>query len=436
MRRRIFLKSIASAVALTSVAAQKAPKPIPFNRDLFSILLGPAFDGQAELSIVHSRSERIRYIICDGEQILTDASYETITYPGNSFRIDKFLVKNLPIDTPLTLRVYGDDIQIDERTFSSISSQRNEYAIGLASCMRAAQHDKSIWASLEQQKTDLLLFLGDCVYVDYNLEVPLNPKILWEKFVETRMVLHFYHWKKLVPTIAIWDDHDFGGDNSNRTFPFVKETQTNFKNFFAQNLSEGSFITPGPGIACRFQLGNQLFLMLDGRSFRDAPKSGQLYSMFGKEQEDWIFDSINNFDGLVWLNNGTQWFNLKGYSESFRKQHTINFNMFVEKLNQANKNVIFTSGDIHFSEICETPKFLKNLSLEITSSCMHSSTFVGLPAMNRSENRRGATSQINYIVSHTQQHLEDEIKIDNKCYTRNRRLLFTTQMTYNLNKKR
>lgn len=434
MRRRIFLKGIASTLALASVAAKKKPvavSDIPFDKNFVSVLLGPSFDGQAEFSIVHAQPQTLRYLVFHGDQQIEEVHYSTIASPVDDFKIDKFLLRNLPLETDLALRIYAGDKKIDERIFSSIPSNRGNYDIGLVSCMRAGQHDKNMWNSLESQKSDLLLFLGDCVYIDYNLEEPITTGIIWKKFIETRMVLQFYKWKRLVPVVAIWDDHDFGGDNSNMSFRFLKETQENFKNFFAQNLSESSFISAGPGISTKFQLGNQLFLMLDGRSFREAPNSGKLYSFFGKEQEDWIFESIKGFNGLIWMNNGTQWFNFKGYGESFCKDHRISFNMFVEKLNQENKKVIFTSGDVHFSEVCETPKLIKNKSLEITSSCMHSSNFFGLPAMSRSENRVASAWNLNYIICKTSD-ADRKIAVEIRCFTKNAKKLFGTKTEFSV----
>lgn len=432
MRRRIFLKSLASTIALASVASKKKPIPdLVFDHNLISVLLGPAFDGRAEFSIVHSQQQTMRYLIYKDDQFITEAGYQRVDLAYDKFKIDKFLLKNLPLATDLNLRIFAGYQLVDSRIFSSIPSNRQGYKIGLLSCMRAAEQEKLMWSSLEEQNSDLLLFLGDSIYADYNMENPVTPKVLWQKFVETRMVLQFYHWKRLVPVIALWDDHDFGGDNSGQNFPYVRESQQNFKNFFAQSLSEFGFISPGPGVACRFQLGNQLFLMLDGRSFREDPNSQKLYSFFGKEQEDWIFDSINNFQGLVWLCNGTQWFNLKGYGDSFRKEHKINFNMFIEKLNRANKSAIFASGDVHFSEVCQTPLFVKNTSLELTSSCMHSSNFIGLPSMSLSEFRVAATWRRNYIICRTAE-ANQKVLVDIQCFTKYKRLLFKTKTEFPL----
>jgi alkaline phosphatase D len=429
--RRNFLKGIASAVALSSLAAKKSEAALAYDHTKISVLLGPSFDGWAEFSIVHAQPGKLRYIVYQGPDLLQELDYSSIHSGTDRFRIDKFLAYSLPIDADLVLKIYSDQMLLDERIFSSISSKRADYKIGLLSCMRAAYQDSDIWKSLNAQKSDLLLFLGDNVYVDHQENGPITPKIIWEKFVETRMVLDFYKWKRLVPTIAIWDDHDFGGDDTDKSFPFINETQQNFKNFFAQNLSEGGFITPGPGISCHFRLGNQLFLMLDGRSFRDNPKSSFIYSMFGKEQEDWIFRSIANFDGLIWLCNGTQWFNNKGYGESFRKTHTINFNVFIEKLNHINKKVVFASGDVHFSEVCETPSFVNNRSLELTSSCMHSSHFFGSPSFSTTENRIASTWMLNYLICSTQQSL-NALDLDVKSFNRNKRKLFTVEMKFNL----
>lgn len=431
--RRNFLKVLASTVALASVATKKKDySDVEFNPQLVSILLGPAFDGQAEFSIVHGKTGSVRYLVYNGNQFIQEATYLATTKPYSNFRIDKFLFTDLPIDSTLTLRVYNNDQLIDERLFSSVPSNRPNYNIGLASCMRAAQHEKNMWDSLETQKADLLLFLGDCAYVDFELEEPVTPQLIWKKFVETRMVLQFYQWKRLVPVVAIWDDHDFGGNDSNSTFAFVNETQENFKSFFAQNLSESSFISAGPGISCKFQLGDQLFLMLDGRSFRLPSNTGQLNSFFGKEQEDWIFNSIKDFNGLIWMNNGTQWFNYKGYGESFRRDHTLNFNMFMEKLNHFSKPVIFTSGDVHFSEVCKTPKLVNKSSVEITSSCMHSSTFFALPILSNSEGQIDATWRQNYVICSTEQYRKS-IYLEVRCYGKRSQPLFETSTEYSIN---
>lgn len=432
MRRRIFLKGIAGALALTSIAAKKRQStPVEFDRNLVSVLLGPSFDGQSEFSIVHCQKESLRYLIYKEDQLLQDVTYSTVTFEDDEFKIDKFLVQNLPIDRELKIRVICGNKQLDERIFSSISSKRSSYKIGIASCMRAAQHEKAMWTSLEAQNADVNLFVGDCVYIDYNHNGEPTPKVHWNKFVEARMVLDFYQWKRLVPTVAIWDDHDFGGDNSDKNFPYSAEAKAHFKHFFAQNLSEHSFITAGPGISCRFQLGNQLFLMLDGRSFREKPHSKKMYSMFGKEQEEWIFDSIKDFDGLVWFCNGTQWFSNYGLAESFRKDYAINFNSFIEKLNLADKQMIFVAGDVHYSEICTTPNYLKNKSIELTSSCMHSSNSFVLPPVGNSPYRMSATWLRNFMVCQTTE-AEKTITVATDCFTKNKRRLFTNKVDFDL----
>ena len=161
MGRRNFLKSLASTVALASVAAKKkGGSDVDFNPQLVSVLLGPSFDGQAEFSIVHGKTGSMRYIVYFEDQFIQEATYLATTQPHSSFRLDKFLFTDLPIDITLSLRIYNNDQLVDERLFSSIPSTQSDYKIGLASCMRAAQHEKNMWDSLETQKADLLLFLG------------------------------------------------------------------------------------------------------------------------------------------------------------------------------------------------------------------------------------------------------------------------------------
>lgn len=423
IKRRNFLKGLAGAIALSSVSSQRAASAIPFNRNLISILMGPAFDGDAEFSAVHSQSKKLIYQIYLNDELIESSYGITIRSKFDDFKIDKFIFHNLPIDQDLVLKVNDGKNILDQRVFKSISSSRTNYNIGKLSCMRADNHDPEMWESLESQHADVLLFLGDCVYADYAREVDVTPQVLWKKFVETRMLFDFYQWQRLVPTIAIWDDHDFGGDNSDNSYNFVQESQRNFKNFYAQELSEGRFITPGSGISVKFKLGSHLFLMLDGRSFRDKINSDNTFSMFGREQEEWIFDSIKNHEGLIWLCNGSQWFNEKKDGESFISSHKNNFLQFIEKLNQEDKSVIFVSGDVHYSEVRQTHKILKNESIEITSSCMHSSNFIGLPALNKNSYRLASAWNFNYIISQAIER-ENNVAIDIQCFTRKKRRLF------------
>ncbi len=437
MRRRIFLQGLAGTLALTSIAAKKPEKKktLVVDRDRISVLMGPAFDGYAEFSIVHCRTSNLRYSIYEDSQFIYDASFTSITSPYDDFKVDKFLLQNLPIAKKLTLKVFDGDKQIDERYFKSINSDKRNMNIGIASCMRAGYHDKAIWDSLESQKSDLILFLGDCVYVDFDLAGNHNPnttpKDLWIRYVEARMILQCYQWKNLVPIVATWDDHDVGGNDVLSNYPFLKFSQETFRTFFAQSLTENHYFTSGPGISSLMKLGGHLFAMMDGRSYRLESKPGLLFSFFGKEQEDWFFDSIKDCDSTIWLANGTQWFNKKGFGDSFRKHHPINFNGFIERLNHLDKRVIFLAGDMHFSEICNTPPVVKNKSLELTSSCMHSSSFVGLPQVNRNEDRIAATGLLNFLVCQLQE-TNDWLILDIDCVGRNRQRIFKVRNEFKL----
>ena len=91
--------------------------------------------------------------------------------------------------------------------------------------------------------------------------------------------------------------------------------------------------------------------------------------------------------------------------------------MFIEKLNQLNKQALFVSGDVHFTEVCETPSFVKNKSLELTSSCMHSSNFVGLPLMSRSERRLASEWRLNFLIC-TITRMGKNLNLTTRCFSK------------------
>ncbi len=84
--------------------------------------------------------------------------------------------------------------------------------IAIASCCKIQNvGDQPVWSEIEEHDPDLLLLLGDNVYM---------PNSRWDHgFMEQRYKEQFAepHFASLiqkVPFLATWDDHDFGINDS------------------------------------------------------------------------------------------------------------------------------------------------------------------------------------------------------------------------------
>lgn len=403
--RRNFLELFSSTICLTAFSASETATSSNLESNFLSVIQGDPFDGFSQFSILSIARRPLRYFIYKDDRQLQEIAPYKVTHPTLNSKIDKVFVKGLQINVEYQLRIYEENRLVDVRYFKSISSQKKQNRLAMLSCMDDQLHQPSMWQSLYQSQPDLILFIGDSVYADS--DGPANPFHLWRRFAASRFTLDIFKWKRLIPVLSIWDDHDFGANNAGINYPFIKETQHNFRSFYAQDYYTSPNLMQGPGIAKAFKLGETQFLLLDGRSFRQNPGSNLEHSMFGKDQEYWCYQMIQRHPGTTMLINGSQWFPNSGVGESFNHDHNINFIKFLQNLKTLKKKIIFGSGDVHFSEIIKIPDHILGFqTYEITSSSMHSQNIIGAPQYFNSENSILSTWKHNYKLLEFQNHLQ------------------------------
>jgi hypothetical protein len=187
-----------------------------------------------------------------------------------------------------------------------------------------------------------------------------------------------------VPTIAVWDDHDFGADNMGGDYKHKANSTRTFNEFYAQE-PVGMAYARGPGISSAFTAFGRKFILLDGRSFRGLPTPTYKRGFFGDEQLNWLAEQMNSFAGPVFLLSGSQFFG--GYrkaGENYERKGKNEFEDFCQLVSTHPYPCMFGSGDVHFSEVMKIESDLLGYSaFELTSSSMHS-----VPSMNPAKNFR------------------------------------------------
>ena len=129
---------------------------------------------------------------------------------------------------------------------------------------------------------DFVLFLGDNHYANTN-----SPAIQRQFYADQRATAGFRDFSARLPTYAIWDDHDFGPDNSDGTMPGKELSLATFREHWP-NPSFGE--TNNLGIYFSFIRGDVEFFMLDGRYHRSpnkAPNDAHK-TMLGERQRAWL----------------------------------------------------------------------------------------------------------------------------------------------------
>ncbi len=165
-----------------------------------------------------------------------------------------------------------------------------------------------IWDTIAKSQPHAFLFLGDNLYID-----------LPERRDTQRL---YYYRRQLRPefrrlvagsaTYAIWDDHDFG-DNDSEGGPAidVPAWKRPVWNVFRENWANPSYGGGEklPGCWFKFRLGDVEFFMTDGRYYRAFKgRKGAEKTMLGPEQKAWLLDSLKTSDATFRvLCSGTLW---------------------------------------------------------------------------------------------------------------------------------
>jgi alkaline phosphatase D len=195
---------------------------------------------------------------------------------------------------------------------------------------------------------DILLLLGDNHYAN------TNDLIVQRKFYfDQRSVPGYQALGSKIPIYAIWDDHDFGPNDSDGTLAGKEQSLQAFKEHWA-NPYYGE--PNNPGVYYNFSRGGTEFIMLDDRYYRSPNKATNLTdkTMLGRAQVDWLKRTLLASDARVkvvacgseWQTNGTadSW-------TSFTKERDEIFQFIRDHDIQG---VILITGDRHFCGAYQT----------------------------------------------------------------------------------
>ena len=158
-----------------------------------------------------------------------------------------------------------------------------DFTVAFGSCCRI-QYDRvqPIWNVVRQINPDLFLWLGDNIYADSDA-----PQVLSEFYTAQRLVESLEPLLRGTPQLAIWDDHDFGFNDSDGQNPIKQESLHAFRNYWA-NPDYGS--GGAPGVWFKHSHCGVDFFFLDGRYHRDpsATPGSARKTMLGPAQKAWL----------------------------------------------------------------------------------------------------------------------------------------------------
>jgi alkaline phosphatase D len=358
---------------LLGCATPLAPK----RTDKLSILQGVTSTRSVEFSVLAPKAQALRFELRSAEgEVIAPEEVRLAARDFSDFQIHKLIFLRDPAKD-YNIYVFEGEKLLDQRLVGRGQLERNRLRLAVASCMNDFMPKHfGIWDALAGQNPEYLLLIGDNVYADktgpQSSVEAATPEILWNRYVDVRLRLPLYFQEKLIPVHALWDDHDYGMNNSGEAYPHREASREVFNAFWAQELSEDDF-TKGLGVGGQLTLGDFNLYFLDARSFRAASKEGR---HLGENQEAWLLSRLSAEPTPSLLIKGDQFFGGYHRFESWEGNHPKNFESFTAELRRLSTPVVFVSGDRHFSEIMQFPRSLfAKPSFEITSSPMHATLY-------------------------------------------------------------
>jgi alkaline phosphatase D len=184
----------------------------------------------------------------------------------------------------------------------------------------------------------------------------LQAEAFRKQYRRQRGVRNLLDFQASVAQLAIWDDHDFGMNDGDRTFPGKETSLKVFREYWA-NPQYG---LPGqPGVFFRWSIGDVDFFFLDTRTYRDPDSSpnGPKKTQLGAAQKRWLKSELKKSRGTFKVLAASG-----GWTES-RGRFGDNWGGFLHERNEIFNfirdegitGVFLLSGDSHRSQLNYIP---------------------------------------------------------------------------------
>jgi alkaline phosphatase D len=213
----------------------------------------------------------------------------------------------------------------------------------------------SIFESLTKKNPDIMIWGGDNTYLR---EADWDSKTgIYHRYSHSRSIKELQPLLAKTQNFAIWDDHDYGPNDSDRSFYNKHLTQKAFKDFWA-NKSYGVGASQAEGAFSTFNWGDAQFFLLDDRFFRSPQdRTTGDKTMLGTTQFEWLIDALSGSNAsfkIIVI--GGQVINSVPDSENYGHYPEEKEKLLKEITNNKIKGVFFLTGDRHFAEMSILPR--------------------------------------------------------------------------------
>jgi len=238
--------------------------------------------------------------------------------------------------------------------------------IAFGSCSK--QNKKQpLWQDVLVYDPDIWVWLGDNIYADTRNMAEMKRKYDVQKnHTDYQKLLHS------CMILGIWDDHDYGENNTGKSYPKKMESQKLFLDFIDEHPESRRREQEGIYASYTFGPPGKIvkFILLDVRYHRNPP--GDTNDILGEQQWLWLEQELNNSTADInIIASGTQVIPVEypKKREVWVDYPVKRYSLFRIIGESRAKGVIIISGDPHFAEISKLDTNALSYPLyEITSS--------------------------------------------------------------------
>jgi alkaline phosphatase D len=245
--------------------------------------------------------------------------------------------------------------------------------------------EDQIFNSIAEKNPDAMIWLGDNVYFregDWD-----SQSGMVHRYLQSREHPALQKLWTTCPQYAIWDDHDFGPNDSNGSFVLKNTSLEVFRHFWC-NPTTG--LDNSKGIASMTRIADIDFFFLDNRYHRTAAKYNSTpflsvshgSQILDEGQREWLINALMTSTAsyqVICL--GGQFLNSEQVFENFANSYEEK-NYLLQQFNNTGKKILFLTGDRHFGEISKYED--NNIPIyDVTSSPLTSS-----PGNNKDEKNK------------------------------------------------
>ena len=231
------------------------------------------------------------------------------------------------------------------------------------SCVNENREMK-FWDVIAAQKPQAFLLIGDNVYGDTRATSGADIPTLTASYKKLNARIEFDRFRRSVPMMTTWDDHDFGANDAGGSFAFKEYAETVYENYWGSSAE----VRSRPGVYESRIVGPEgkrvQFIILDARFFRSdlasmnyrdpgpslgwyIPNTDPKATILGGAQWSWLAGELAKPAELRFIISSTQVVtdahNFEGWT-NFPKERERLYAMLADK---GVNNAIFLTGDRH-----------------------------------------------------------------------------------------